>query len=167
MKKILTLVLCCLLFTGCVPQAKETTLPSETNVPPVSPIETTSPQQNQIPLNIFTPDENAENFNTIPTIIDELDAALIVELLIEHSMLEDGIQLNSIKLDKTQLNLDFNQQFLDQLNSCGTGGERMLIGTVVNTFLSVYEAETVYITVDGEIMESGHVIYDFPIGFIE
>lgn len=125
------------------------------------------PAIQEIPVNIFVPDENAENFNTIPTVIYEQDADQIITLLIEQSMLEDGIALNTIELNGTQLNLDFNQRFLDQLNSCGTSGERMLIGTVVNTFLSVYEAETVYITVDGEIMESGHVIYDFPIGFIE
>jgi spore germination protein GerM len=125
-------------------------------------VETTVPA---IPLNIFVPDDNAESFSTIPTVIDLLDANLILSLLTEYSMLDEGIMLNSIELTGTQLNLDFNQAFLDQLCTYGTTGERMMIGCVVNTFLSAYDAETVYITVNGEIMESGHVIYDFPLEF--
>jgi spore germination protein GerM len=125
-------------------------------------VETTVPA---IPLNIFVPDDNAESFSTIPTVIDLLDANLILSLLTEYSMLDEGIMLNSIELTGTQLNLDFNQAFLDQLCTYGTAGERMMIGCVVNTFLSAYDAETVYITVNGEIMESGHVIYDFPLEF--
>jgi spore germination protein GerM len=125
-------------------------------------VETTVPA---IPLNIFVPDDNAESFSAIPTVIDLLDANLILSLLTEYSMLDEGIMLNSIELTGTQLNLDFNQAFLDQLCTYGTAGERMMIGCVVNTFLSAYDAETVYITVNGEIMESGHVIYDFPLEF--
>lgn len=125
------------------------------------------PAIQEIPVNIFVPDENAENFHTIPTVIPEQDADQIVALLIEQSVLDEGITLNSIELSGTQLNLDFNQAFLDQLYTYGTAGERMMIGCVVNTFLSAYNAETVYITVNGETMESGHVIYDFPMEFFE
>ena len=75
--------------------------------------------------------------------------------------------LISAELVDTQLTLDFNQAFADQLKTYGTSGERMMIGCVVNTFLRAYDAQTVYITIDGGILESGHVIYDFPIGFME
>ena len=44
----------------------------------------------------------------------------------------------------------------------GTAGESATIKAVVNTFLDAYGAQEAYITVDGEILESGHVIYDFP-----
>ena len=49
----------------------------------------------------------------------------------------------------------------------GTSGERMVIGSVVNTLIANYEVETVSITVEGDIWESGHVIYDSPMGFFE
>ena len=88
-------------------------------------------------------------------------------MLIQSSMLNEGIALNSAELVGSQLNLDFNQAFLDQLSTYGTAGERMMIGCVVNTYLTFYDAETVYLTVNGEIMESGHVIYDFPMVFFE
>lgn len=167
MKKLLTLLLCCLILAGCAGAPAETTTPPEMTTEPEVTEETTPSTEAPLPLNIFVPDENAENFNTIPTIIDVLDADLILEMLIANSMLAEGIELNSAELVDTQLNLDFNQAFLDQLLTCGTAGERMLMGCVVNTYLSVYDAETVYITVNGEIMESGHVVYDFPMEFFE
>jgi hypothetical protein len=43
----------------------------------------------------------------------------------------------------------------------------MVLGSLVNTYLSAYQAETVLITVEGQILESGHVIYDFPMGYFE
>lgn len=173
MKKIIALFISCLILAGCTAAPTKTTNPAETTLPQTEPQQTEYPTESQIPekqtipVNIYTPDENAENFNTIPTVADISSVEVILDLLIEHSMLNEGIELNHAELVGTQLNLDFNQAFLDQLCSYGTAGERMMIGCVVNTVLSVYEAETVYITVNGEIMETGHVLYDFPIEFVE
>ena len=172
MKKLIALLLCSLLLTGCTAAPAETTTPPETTTAPEHTAteatdQTTPPTEVRLPLNIFVPDENAETFNTIPTTIDALDADLVLEMLIENSMLNDNIALNTVELVNSQLNLDFNQAFLDQLLTYGTAGERMMIGCVVNTYLSVYDAESVYITVNGEIMESGHVIYDFPMDYFE
>ncbi|MBR6596090.1 MAG: GerMN domain-containing protein [Oscillospiraceae bacterium] len=173
MRKIISLLLCCMLFYGCTATPAETTAPPETTTSPeiTSTLETaeptTAPTEVSLPMNIYLPDENAENFNTIPTTIDALDADLILEMLIENSMLHEDIALNSVELVDSQLNLDFNQAFLDQLLTYGTAGERMMIGCVVNTYLSIYEAENVYITVNGKIIESGHVVYDFPMEFFD
>ena len=173
MIKFISLLLCSLLITGCRSAPAETTTPPEITTSPetTSTLETaeptTAPTEVSLPMNIYIPDENAENFNTFPTTIDTLDADMILEMLIENSILNEDIQLNSAELLDSQLNLDFNQAFLDQLMTYGTAGERMMIGCVVNTYLSIYEAETVYITVNGEIMESGHVVYDFPMEFFE
>lgn len=176
MKKILAIILCCLIFTGCTllnaaPTQTPSTAPSETTAPETIPIPETTivtePTILEIPVDIYIPDENAESFETLRVNIYEMDPVLITALLIEHSMLNDDIILNSVEVVDSQLNLDFNQAFMDQLCTYGTSGERMMIGCVVNTFLSVYEAECVYITVEGQIMESGHVIYDFPLNFFE
>ena len=173
MKKIISLVLCSLLLAGCTFKPTETTVPEETTIPvettqaPYFTDPTTLPTEASIPLNIYIPDENAESFLTIPAVIETLDGAKILELLIENSVLNEDIILNSAELSDSQLNLDFNQAFLDQLLTYGTAGERMMIGCVVNTYLSAYDAETVYISVNGEVMESGHVVYDFPITFFE
>ena len=170
MKKIIVVILCCFIFTGCTarititPQSPSTA-PSESAVPETTQVPETTPVE--IPVDIYIPSENADSFETIRANIYELDPVLITALLVEHSMLNENIGLNSAELVDTQLNLDFNQAFLDQLCTYGTSGERMMIGCIVNTFLSAYDVETVYITVEGQIMESGHVIYDFPMGLFE
>ena len=166
MRKFISIVLCFFIFTGCAAQGTiESRTPS--TVPPettAAVLETLPPE---IPLEIFVPDENAESFRIVSTNVYELDPLLITALLIEHSILHSDVTLISAELVDTQLTLDFNQAFADQLKTYGTSGERMMIGCVVNTFLRAYDAQTVYITIDGGILESGHVIYDFPIGFME
>lgn len=159
----------------------ETTPPSTAAPPETTPPSTAAPSETvhptvteplaesipEIPVNIYVPDENAVSFDIVRANVYELDPFLITALLIEHSMLNEDICLNRAEIVDNQLNLDFNQAFSDQLNTYGTSGERMMMGCVVNTFLSVFDVEFVYITVDDEILESGHAIYDFSMGFFE
>ena len=63
--------------------------------------------------------------------------------------------------------MDFNTAFADRLNAMGTAGESVTIAATVNTFLSAYNARTVLITVEGNTLESGHVIYDMPLTYTE
>ena len=167
MKKLIAVLSCCLLLCGCAAAGDSPTEPLTTPSETVTIPETTEVPDTSIPLTLYLPDENAEHFVTEGTVVDALDAQFITDELIKAGVLNQEIRINKAELDGSQLNLDFNSAFLDQLRTYGTAGERMMIGSVVNTFLSVYEAETVYITVDGQIMESGHVIYDFPISFLE
>ena len=168
MKKWISYILCILLLTGCTANHPETSAPT---VPEIAELESSLPEtetnRQEIPLNIFIPNENADGFETIPTVIDTADAQTVLNMLIEHSMLNADIALNAAERIDRQLNLDFNQAFSNQLCSYGTAGERMMMGCVVNTFLSVYDVDCVYITVDGKILESGHVIYDFPMEYFE
>ena len=90
-----------------------------------------------------------------------------MDALIASGVLNEDIAVNSVELDGRLLKLDLNSVFADLINQQGTTGERMVIGSLVNTYLSAYQAETVLITVDGKILESGHVIYDFPMGYFE
>ncbi len=178
MKKCIVFLLGILLLTGCTgkPASPTEAPPAQTEPASTAPVtepeatlqetelETTAPN---VPLNVFIPNENADGFETMPTVIDSTDGEVILQMLIENSMLNEDIRLNSLTLEGRQLNLDFNQAFADQLCSYGTAGERMLMGCIVNTYLSVFDADSVYITVDGQIVESGHVIYDFPLGYFE
>ena len=98
--------------------------------------------------------------------VDAIDPNLILEQLILNGTLSEDIQLNSFSMTDGQITLDVNEAFQAQLKTYGTTGEIMMMGSVVNTFLDVYEAETVLITANGQFMESGHAIYDFPMGYI-
>lgn len=153
MKRPVAILLCCLLLAGCgILEPTPTIAPS---APP------------QVRFTIYTPNDNADGFNTAEIAIDTLSAQNVINALISEQVLNSDIAVNSEAIDGSCLLLDFNSAFRDQLVTYGTAGELMMVGSVVNTFLSVYDVETVMFTVDGEILESGHVIYDFPLGFYE
>lgn len=175
MKKILMILLCCLLLTACGPKqpdpATAPTTPSATDAPTQAPTAAPTKMPTEaaavVRFTIYTPNQNADGLNDAVIVIDELTAQNVVNELIRENVLNESITVNSERLEGSQLFLDFNRAFRDQLLTYGTAGEMMMIGSTVNTFLSAYGAESVTITVDGEIIESGHVIYDFPIEFME
>ena len=66
-----------------------------------------------------------------------------------------------------EITLDFNEAFAQRIRSTGTAGEYILMGSLVNTYLDAFNAATVTVTVEGGVWESGHVIYDMPMGRFE
>ena len=169
MKKLLTILLCCLLLTAC---AQTQTVPAASNTePPVTnaPTQTPTDVPTEAAIQSFTlyyGDENAENFLSEEVQVAQINETVVMEHLIAAGVLPEGAAVNSLTMDGAQLNIDLNEAFRNCLFTMGTAGEHILIGSVVNTFLSAYKAECVMLTVDGEILESGHAVYDFPIEFI-
>jgi hypothetical protein len=171
MKIFLILLLCCGLLTGCViiPQPQDAT-PADTSVQtgvtePTQQTNTpTVPSEEIVTFTVYTPDENLIGFIATEVTASRESA---LDALIAAGVLNEDITVNSVELDGKLLKLDLNSAFADLINQQGTTGERMVLGSLVNTYLSAYQAETVLITVEGQILESGHVIYDFPMGYFE
>lgn len=189
MKRILALILCCMMLAGCsseapAPTQAPTQQPTEFTQPPTQqPTESTSaPQETTAPTEeapsetapdptvnyrLYLPDENAENFVVKDIQTGHITADGILGELQANGVLPESVIINAFGADGNQLNIDFNSAFGDLVSSMGTSGERMIIGSVVNTYLNAFQAESVFFTVEGEILESGHVVYDFPITFVE
>ena len=158
MKRLISIFLLCLLLTACGQPASE---PAPTSMP------ATAPTQETVTCTLYLPNENADGFYEQVAILEALNAQQIVDQLISAAVLHEGILVNWERLEGTQLHVDFNAAFRDQLMTYGTAGELMMIGSVVNSLLRAYEADSVMLTVEGDIFESGHVIYDFPLEFYE
>lgn len=187
-KLILGAVIACLLLAGCtantpastpgtttapvptttVPSTAvpETTAPTGTLSPTTTAPETTAPQ-GPVNFTFYTPDDTLDGFVEHTATIDILHPDGVLLFLIACDVVDENTTVNSAVKEGTQLNLDLSHHFYDQLVTMGTTGEKMLIGCVVNTFLSAYDCETVMLTVDGQVMDSGHVVYDFPLSFFE
>ncbi len=210
MKKLIYILIACLLMTACankevphttgepmgttlstVPTAVSTP-PAETTTPPSSvaiqeteatstisddassapeATSTVSDNTSSVPeedtltrFTLYTPNENADGFIAKEVEGDKLTP---LEVLIEAGVLTEDVRMNFVKWESDIMTIDFNTAFRDLLLSQGTAGEKMLIGSVVNTFLSAYQMESMMITVEEEILESGHIIYDFPMGYFE
>ena len=176
MKKIVAIILYCLIFTGCTAKTVETAIPSKPTDPPATTAATAeneitnSPATEEtgsaeiITLTLYVPNKNADGFN-VTTL--EGENLTFLDAMTETDVLSSDIEINSISREENHLNIDFNQAFRDLVCTMGTSGERMIVGSVVNTLIANYDVETVSITIEGEVWESGHVIYDFPMGFFE
>ena len=171
MKNLFILMIISLLLTGCTTAPGQTSEP--TNPPELSTVESDTPapldteetEAVQITLmKVFYPDENAINFLT--TVV-EGDNLTFLDAMIQVGVLNEEININTITIEESHLTIDFNAAFRDLVCTMGTSGERMIIGSVVNTLIENYGVDSISITVDGDIWESGHVIYDFPMGFFE
>lgn len=130
------------------------------------------PEEDQeILLTLYMPNESADGFVVQEEKVADITAETIVEKLIEAKVLRQETKINDFELleenNVRHLKLDWNAAFLEQLNSTGTAGESVLMGSVVNTFLTAFDAESITVTVEGEIPESGHCIYDEPLRFYE
>lgn len=191
MKKLFALLLCSLILSGCAITPIESSKPTQ----PVDIPETNTEQMETVPsatevVNetesdstsvteamsviryiVYSPNSNADGFYQnvmewqIPYVADYQPT--ILDAWIELDVLTDDIQILSMVQEENHITIDFNHAFKDLVCTMGTSGERMIIGSVVNTLIANYDVETVSITVEGEIWESGHVIYDFSMGFFE
>jgi len=180
MKRLLSVILICALLAGCAAAADQkeaTVLPIIETDPPAAEqselpaVTETDPPVTQPPMTlvyqIYLPNDNADGFDVEFVETAQITPESVLAELQSRDALPDTVAINEFGSEGTQLNIDFNRSFADLICSMGTAGELMITGSVVNTFLSAFQAESVYFTVDGEILESGHVIYDFPLTFVE
>ena len=178
MKKVIALLLCCLLLTGCVnpnipvetPPATDPTTEAVTDPVTEAPTEevTEAPTEEvtePTPVNvtIYYGNENADGLEAVEVQVEEIEMNILAAQLIEYGVLTDDVVIRSLTVDGTTLYMDFNSAFGTQVCSMGTAGEYIIIGSVVNTFLDAFNCESAYFTVEGEILESGHNVYDFEL----
>lgn len=114
---------------------------------------------------IYLPNDNADGFNVETVSTENISSKTVLTELKKRNVLPDAVSINSLSIDNGLITIDFNQAFANTVRSTGTSGERMIVGSVVNTFLDAFKAQSVYFTVDGKIFESGHIIYDFAMPF--
>lgn len=174
------MILCMALLAGC---QKEKQLPEQTGETSVQEetfteetataeetLETESAEESVsegIPLTLYLSNENADGFVQEEVCISELDENLILEQLILKGALPEGVAVNAFSQDGKELTLDMNQAFADYAGSMGTTGEYFAFGCLVNTFLDAFDTESIMITAEGDVISTGHNIYEEPFGKVE
>jgi len=94
----------------------------------------------------------------------------IALLLVEHGALPQDSELmdlhhrsdGEITLEFT---IDMNEAFLQGLLQMGSSGEFAIMGSLVRTFLTHFDADSVIVTVGGAFIETGHNVYDWPLTY--
>ena len=94
------------------------------------------------------------------------DASGILYALQTAKVLPREVELLSCATDaEGVIHLDLNGAFRDFICKMGTSGEALTMAGLVDTFLQAAGAQSLRLTVEGRDLETGHAIYDFPLGF--
>ena len=167
MKKILYLLFVAIMLFGLTACNKSASVSDtiEAETIPILTEATTGSVYQQLSYSLYIPNSNADGFDIEIIRTDDISAETVLTELIYRNILPDTVAINSFKMDNRMITIDFNQAFADVVCSMGTSGEFMIVGSVINTFLDAFQAESVYFTVDGQVLESGHTIYDFAMTY--
>lgn len=122
-------------------------------------------------IEIYSGNEEATELVTSLVVIPELTAENILKELNFKEVIPENVTANDCKKvekdGKAALELDLSQSFAEYLNGLGTSGETIALGSVCNTFLKAYECESIKITIDGEMLSTGHAEYPGYMEFFE
>ena len=181
MKKIIlcmALVLA-LALTACgkAPEAEVTAAPVDTKpvesasaAPSEIPTATEEPAEAEEPgaiINVYVSDDTAERFVILQESVDAVDENTVFAALKAAGTIPQEATLLSFRNDGGALTLDMSAEFASLVGTMGTSGEYMLLGSVVNTYLTAFDAQTVTLLSNGNPLETGHNIYSEPLGFFE
>ena len=113
-------------------------------------------------------DENAEFLvEEKATLPENYGPQDIMNLLYENKVLEKAVGVNKWSIKDELLEIDFTEEFSEEIMGMGTAGEYIKMGSTVNSLIKNFDVSAVYITVEGNTLESGHDIYDYPLSFYE
>ena len=161
MRRLIALLLCTfafsVLFGACKAQTPADTTP---------PAQETQSAGDQVKITLWVPDETASYLVQLETSVSDTPQGLI-DALREQSVLPEQTKVLDFRIEqgdkKTQEGfLDLSEEFGTAMADTGTAGELMTMSSLVNTFLARYELDSLMVTVQGEIIETGHAIYDRP-----
>ena len=185
-KFFILLIVCILMMSGCQKKEEETTEEKQAEELEIEEKEeqtkedgstvqgqeeagNTEQAENQEPVQeaktvtIYSPNENADGFVTSQTETASVTGDWVMNQLIAKGVVPGNVQVVSceetLNNGVNSLNLDLNQAFGTFLQSMGTTGEYVALGSVCNTFLDAYGCDQVQITVEGNTLATGHAEY--------
>ncbi len=143
--------------------AAETTQPEDAQEEPTGEAQTEA--EAGVTVTIYTGNDNADGLDETEVAIAELTADELLAALVDAGAIPEGTTCVSFTQsdDGSELTLDLSQAFADGVGQMGTSGEMMMLGSLVNTFLEAYDAQTITVTVEGAALETGHNVYDTPL----
>jgi hypothetical protein len=76
----------------------------------------------------------------------------------DRPLISTNTRINSLYLSKDNIvNVDFSKELITEMNA-GAGYEVLILQSITNTLGDYYGAKEVYITIDGNPYESGHIL---------
>lgn len=96
------------------------------------------------------------SFNTNDLTKDVIEKT--VKDLSVYELFSTNTKINELYFDENDnsVHIDLSKDFIDEMNA-GAGFENLILQSVANTLGSYYGVENIYITIDGNLYESGHI----------
>ena len=130
---------------------------------PLSKTKADASAPNSYDVKLYKGNEQANGFTTTTVKIKNLTAYSIIKELKAIGAVASNVKANSLEYVGKNLTLDLSKEFAEDVASCGTAGEYIKVGSVVNTFIDAFGVDTLTITIEGKPLETGHTIYDGPL----
>lgn len=164
MKKRLGLWLALLMLFSVTACANET---ADVETPDVEQQPENGEEAEETKVLIYYGNADADGFEQKEVMIKGLTPENLIGELRKLSVVSIDTEVKSFEQDGKNLKLDLSKGFSGYLNMMGTSGEYIVMGGLVNTFLTAYDGENILITVEGETLETGHTSYEAPLVFFE
>lgn len=113
---------------------------------------------------IYSPDEQAERLEEYRVKLEGINEKTLLSALKEKGVLNKDIKILSYEKKDQMIIIDFNEAFGSYFRVMGTAEESLKMEAVAKTFCKNLGASKFSFTVEGEILETGHQIYDQIIG---
>ena len=155
-------------ISGCGRKETGSELLTETKeaVKPVTEAVEPAAEQTEegIALHIYSGDEAAEQIVQQTVHVEEVTEQVVMKELAGALGMDETVGLAGLTFgmhggDKVAM-LDMNRAFADYLNRLSGAGDRIVMGSLVNTFLDCYQCDLLMITVEGKVLETSREIYE-------
>ena len=103
---------------------------------------------------------NPEGDSLISTggvLIESITPENVLQVLIDKGEMSSDVRVLSFNQSGGLIELDLSSEFNGFMAAQGSWGEFVALGSLVNTFLSAFNAENILITVGGEVLSTPHV----------
>ena len=111
-------------------------------------------------ITIVVYQSNPEGDSLISTdgvLIESITPENVLQTLISKGEVSSDVRVLSFNQSGGLIELDLSPEFNDFMAAQGSWGEFVVLGSVVNTFLSAFDAENILITVGGGVLSTPHV----------
>lgn len=117
-------------------------------------------------VTIYFSNSNADGLEKETITVEEITPEIIITNLAKHNIVSIDTKIKEFDIGKDEeadrdvITLDMSKAFGEYIKTMGSSGENVIIAALTNTFLDAFEADALKLTVEGEVLETGHGIYE-------
>ena len=122
-------------------------------------------EEGPLQVKIYYSNEMADGLEVTTVEMENITPELLISNLATYNIVPKDTRVNRSETvteqEFTILLLDLSAEFGNYVSTMGTSGEYVIMGALTNTFLDAYGADRLRLTVEGNVLETGHSVYDY------